>query len=74
VTERRESREVACSPGKTVKIYYANGKEFEYLYKNEKKLLKNALDCDRIGKIVKLRNRHAGDRTQLRGRGYTESI
>jgi tRNA(Ile)-lysidine synthase len=74
VSELRESREIVCSPGKTVKIYYTNGKEFEYLYKNEKKLLKNALDCDRIGKIVKLRGRHAGDRIALRGRGCTKSL
>jgi tRNA(Ile)-lysidine synthase len=74
VAELQESREVVCSPGKTVKIYYTNGKEFEYLYKNNKKLLKNALDCDKIGKIVKLRNRHAGDRIHLRGRGCTKSL
>lgn len=37
-------------------------------------LLKNLLDCDRIGEIVKIRQRLPGDRIALAGRGCTKSL
>jgi len=60
--------------GKFVKLLLVNRTEFEYLYKNNRKLLKYAVDCGKIGRIVVLRGRRPGDSIRLAGRGCTKSF
>ena len=60
--------------GKLVNLISPECKEFENNNKPVKKVLKNALDYDKIDKIIKLRQRVPADFIKLSGRGCTKTL
>lgn len=47
---------------------------FEETINNPKNQFQNALDCAKIGRIIKIRQRMPGDRIRLAGRGCTKTL
>lgn len=65
---------IELTAGKTIKITPLSREDFEYNYKTDVNHLKNALDYDRIGKIIIFRQRLPADRIRLAGRGCTKTL
>lgn len=68
------SRSIPVFSGKVLRVTLREGGIFKGCVNNNGKALKNTLDCDRIGKIARLRQREPGDAIRLAGRGCTKSL
>ena len=62
------------TPVGRVEVLCLTAEEFEKIYKNSKKYLKNAFDYDKIGGKLFFRNRIFGDEVCLSGRKCTKSL
>ena len=60
--------------GKYIHILLTERAEFDRMYKSDAKLLKNALDYDRIVALVYARGRLPGDTFAPAGRGWTKKV
>jgi tRNA(Ile)-lysidine synthase len=65
--------EIAAN-GQIVYISLLGRSEFAGIPKDRKKHLTNALDCDRLGELIRLRTRLPGDSISLAGRGVTKTL
>ena len=61
-------------PGKKLRFYLINIDKCEETIKYPEKLLKNALDCDRIERILNLRCARPSDKIRPVGRGCTKTM
>lgn len=66
--------ELPVFPGKTLRIRVLDRSNFEETINNHANRFKNALDYDKIGKIVRIRQREPGDAIRIAGRGLTKSL
>jgi len=57
-----------------IKIRELTEKEIKLFVNNQSLQFKNAIDCDKIGNIVKLRNRQPGDKYKPLGRSFTQTF
>jgi len=69
-----EALEASLFPGKTLRIEQMEYGIYKKTINNEKNLLKKALDCDRIEKIVNLRHPKPSDSIRPVGRGCTKTM
>jgi tRNA(Ile)-lysidine synthase len=65
---------IPIRPGKTLYITVDLAEVFNQKSNNLELLFQNALDCDKIGRLVRLRQREPGDSIRLAGRGLTKSL
>lgn len=61
-------------PDKNLRLMNTDYEYYEESIKYDKKLLKNALDCDRIDGIINCRQKIPGDAIRLNGRGCTKTL
>ena len=60
--------------GKYIHLFLLKRQDFDTIYKTAPKLLKNALDYDRIVALVALRGRQPGDTFAPQGRSWTKKL
>ena len=60
--------------GKTLQILFCDYETYKKILQNAPNQFKNALDCDKIDKVVFLRQRKSGDSLRPAGRGCTKTL
>ena len=69
-----EAEKVIVFQGKTYRFLCYDYEQFKNIENNDKSLLKNCIDYDRIKVNAVLRTRRAGDRFSHPGRGWTKTL
>lgn len=67
-------RKISLNRGAFLEICEIDKPEIKFFVNNRNLQFKNAIDCDKINKIITLRSRAAGDRIALVGHNCTQSL
>jgi tRNA(Ile)-lysidine synthase len=74
ITAPYKDQTIPIRPGKTLYITVGFADIFNQKSNNQGLSFQNSLDCDKIGRLVRLRQREPGDSIRSPGRGLTKSL